>query len=168
MAITASKNSFAKGRLCASSRKGKTLASQSRATARLRFSLGDVSASAAQTSTPNSRARKIELVALPHPRSRIRIPARNERRRERLSAWHSAFSPNALSRIHCGSYFAASGKASSRKAFGEIPSAFIDSSLPILLNVKDFENALPCESGRKRRPIFSNQVAPRTKRAVFR
>jgi CheB methylesterase/CheR methyltransferase, all-alpha domain len=73
--ITASKKSLAKGRLCASSRNGKTFASQPRATARLKFSLGDVSASAAQASTPNSRARKIELVALPHPRSRIRIAA---------------------------------------------------------------------------------------------
>jgi hypothetical protein len=36
-----SKNSFAKGRLCASTRNGKTLASHPRATARLRFSLGD-------------------------------------------------------------------------------------------------------------------------------
>ena len=72
---------------------------------------GDVAPSAAQASIPNSRARKIELVALPQPRSRTRIPARSGRRRAKLSTWHRAFSPSALSRIHWGSYFAVSGNA---------------------------------------------------------
>jgi hypothetical protein len=85
MAIMASKNSLAKGRLCASVRKGNTLRSHSSATARLQFSVGDVAASAAHASIPNSRARKIELVALPQPRSKTRIPARNGSRRAKLS-----------------------------------------------------------------------------------
>jgi len=93
---------------------GKTFASHPSATARLRLSLGDVALSTAQASIPNSRARKIELVALPHPRSRIRIPARRGSRRAKLSAWHSAFCPSALSRIHCGSYFAVRGNAIAR------------------------------------------------------
>src|ERR1700680_2290748 len=117
MAITASKKSFAKGRLCASTRNGKTLASHPRSIARLRFSLGDVSPSTAQAWTPNSRARKIELVAFPQPRSNIRMPARSGRRRARLSVWHRVFSTSALSRIHCGSYLAVRGNS-----VGETPS----------------------------------------------
>src|SRR5450759_2205798 len=113
MATTALKNSFANGKLCASTRRGNTRASLSRAMARWKFSVAEVPLSVAHTWTSNSRARKIELVALPHPSSRTRMPELNGRWRARLSTWHSAFSPNAFSRIQRSSYFAVRGKARS-------------------------------------------------------
>jgi hypothetical protein len=79
----------------------------------MELSVAEVPLSVAHTWTSNSRARKIELVALPHPSSRMRMPELNGRWRARLSAWHSAFSPRAFSRIQRLSYFAVRGKASS-------------------------------------------------------
>src|SRR5476651_148678 len=113
MATTASKKPLANGRLCASTRTGNTRLSVSRAMARWKFSVAEVPLSVAHTWTSNSRARKIELVALPHPSSRTRMPELNGRWRARLSAWQSAFSPRAFSRIQRSSYFAVRGKASS-------------------------------------------------------
>src|SRR5450759_3973417 len=113
MATTASKKFFANGKLCASTRTGNTRVSHSRAMARLKLSVAEVPLSVAHTWTANSRARKIELAAFPHPRSRTRMPELNGRWRARPSAWHSAFSPRALSRIQRSSYFAVRGKASS-------------------------------------------------------
>src|ERR1035437_2996241 len=112
MATTASKSSFANGKLGTSTRKGNTRVSLSRAMARWKFSVAEVPLSVAHTWTSNSRARKIELVALPHPSSRTRMPGLNGRWRARLSAWHSAFSPRAFLRIKRSSYFAVRGKAS--------------------------------------------------------
>src|SRR5450631_3318704 len=93
--------------------KGNTRVSHARAMARRKFSVAEVPLSVAHTWTSYSRAQKIELVALPHPSSSTRMPALNGRGRARHSAWHSAFSPRAFSRIQRSSYFAVLGKASS-------------------------------------------------------
>src|SRR5664279_2653096 len=154
MATTASKNSFANGKLCASTRRGNTRVSLSRAMARWKFSVAEVPLSVAHTWTSNSRARKIELVALPHPSSSTRMPGLNGRWRDRDSAWHSAFSPRAFSRIQRSSYFAVRGKTSS-SIKGLLQTAFrmdgpkVDSSWePNLKQCSEFLDSIKVGLGR--------------------
>ena len=71
---------------------------------RFPFSSGDIQRSAAHTCTPNSRARKMEEIAVPHPRSSTRIPGWRSRTSVSHSVSHSTFGPMWLRNTHVGSY----------------------------------------------------------------
>jgi len=59
--------------------------------------------SVAHTFRPNSRAKKIELIAFPQPRSSTRIPGVRFMELVRASAIHRTWGPMLLSMTHCGS-----------------------------------------------------------------
>jgi hypothetical protein len=74
-----------------------------------RLSSGERHRSAAQTVTPNSRAKKMEDELVPQPRSRTRMPGFNSTFRLMSSASHSGLGPIACEYAHTGSYADARG-----------------------------------------------------------
>src|SRR5581483_6437090 len=114
----ASKKSAPKGSARASTCKGKTAESTLASRIRWRFSEGLNQRSAAQTWTLNSRWRKMEEEARPHPRSRTRMPGLRSSAVQSHSVNQSELAPPlALSVTHSGLYLDERGKRS-RDGFG--------------------------------------------------
>src|SRR5436190_20108392 len=126
MEITASKNPFAKGSERASAWMGKTRSASPASVIRWRFSEALHHRSVAQTCTPTTRARKIDDVARPQPRSRTRMPGLRSRSAVSHSVSHNGFAPPlTLARTQSGLYFDARGNlgaASLRSAVIEVSS----------------------------------------------
>ena len=113
MHTMASKNSAAKGSDRASAWIGKTPSSTPASRMRWMFSEALNHRSVAQTCTPNSRRRKIDDDALPHPRSSTRIPVLKSIADASHSLIQSELAPPlALARTHSGWYFEQRGKRS--------------------------------------------------------
>src|SRR3989304_5332068 len=105
MHTTASKNSAANGSDRASAWIGNTPSSTPASRTRWRFSEALNHRSVAQTWTPNSRRRKIDDIARPHPRSSTRMPDRRSRDSASHSVSHSALAPPlTLATTHSGGY----------------------------------------------------------------
>ena len=76
---------------------------------RARLRLGSIHKSAAHTSTPNSRARKIDEIAVPQPRSRTRMPGSSAMTWVNASVSHNTFGPMRFRCTHVASYADARG-----------------------------------------------------------
>jgi hypothetical protein len=103
-----SKYSRANLKSCASTRTGMTCDSTPASTISGHVS-GRSHMSAATTSTPNSLARKIELIAQPQPRSSTRMPGARSSRSVSDSASHKGLGPSAYRPCQTGSYDAERG-----------------------------------------------------------
>src|SRR5512147_1512807 len=106
----ASKKLEAKGNDRASVWSGKTPSSTPASRMRCMFSEALIHRSVAQTCTPNSRRRKIDDDARPHPRSRTRIPGfRSKEEASHSVSQRELAPPLALVRTHSGWYREARG-----------------------------------------------------------
>ena len=81
--------------------------------------------SVAQTCTPNSRARKIELAAWPQPRSSTRVPGFRSIADASHSVSQSTFDPMALAITQSGWYRDERGKRSERSRASAVMSACV-------------------------------------------
>ena len=117
----ASKNSAANGSDRASAWIGNTPSRAPASRMRRRFSEALNHRSVAHTCTPNSRHRKIDDMARPQPRSRIRIPGRRSSAPASHSVNHSGLAPPlTLAMTHSGWYCEARGNRSETNRLSEV------------------------------------------------